>query len=137
MVEVFIFSVIEFWFLSVSVCFSSGDGAAGGEGDQQCYRPAQPRGGHAESPGVHLHRHPAARSDSCDGDTFILKESLFFSRLVCHIQVNNAVKGFLINKKSKAETDYFQSCTSCSHQISFVKLSKYYIRETSYRFSKG
>lgn len=44
----------------------AGDGAAGGKSDQQRYRPTQPRGGHAQSSGVHLHGHPAARSDNCN-----------------------------------------------------------------------
>lgn len=60
-------SLVRRWASSFSVlCLSPGDGAAGGEGDQQRYRPAEPGGGHAPSPGVHLHRHPAARSDECD-----------------------------------------------------------------------
>lgn len=42
----------------------AGFGAAGGEGDQQCCRPAQSRRSPAQSPGVHLHRHPALRSEA-------------------------------------------------------------------------
>lgn len=64
----------------------TGDGVAGGEGDQQRYRPAQPGGGYAQSPGVHLHRHPAARSDNCN------KMSMIF------MQVQNLAKGTQIKE---------------------------------------
>lgn len=40
-----------------------GNGAVGGESHQQRHRPAQPGGGHAQGAGVHIYRHPAARSD--------------------------------------------------------------------------
>lgn len=40
-----------------------GSGAAGGESDQQCCGPAQSGRSPAQSLGVHLHWHPALRSD--------------------------------------------------------------------------
>lgn len=46
-------------------CCLAGDGAAGGESDQQRCRSAQPRRGPAQSPGMHFYRHPPIRWSKC------------------------------------------------------------------------
>lgn len=87
--------------LSVSLCFTKGlcvflppgDGAASGEGDQQCYRPTQPRGGHAQVLGVHLYRHPVARSHS---KTCYVNKVQIFIDLFCHIFSFNLCYSLLI-----------------------------------------